>query len=253
MARIIAVVSQKGGVGKTTTSVNLAASLAALEKRVLVVGMDPQCGISLSFGFTRNTTPSGMYDVLFLNAPITDAVKHTDIRFLDVIPSNVRTSDEEDVIQGVARKDKFKLKQIFDDIRQYYEYIIVDCPPSLGPLTISSMIAADSILIPVQAEYFSRESIGRMIKTATDVAKNHNPDLSIEGVLLTMVDYRTKLGRKITEDIKNALGSKVFKTLVPRTVKLAEAPMEKKPAILLDINSRGAQAYLNLALEIVGE
>ncbi len=251
MARILAVVSQKGGVGKTTTAVNLAASIAALEVRTLLVGIDPQCGVSSSFEFNKKGNRYGLYDVLYQGFSIVESIVHSEIKFLDVIGSNVQSSGEEDNLNQLMKKDKFKLKQILAEVDKFYDYVILDCPPSLGSISIATMIAADSILIPVQGEYFSKESLGRLLQTAREVAKTYNQSLTIEGVLLTMVDFRTNLGKKVTEDIKRAMGEKVFSTIIPRTVRLAEAPMIKKPVILSDINSKGAMAYLSLAQEIL--
>jgi chromosome partitioning protein len=251
MAKIISVVSQKGGVGKTTTSINLTASIAALESRALVIGIDPQCGILASFGVDRKKEFPGMFDVLVHDTPILETITHTEIKFLDFIPAHVTTTQEEEHLHELAKRDKYKLKKKLTEIDNYYDFIVIDCPPSLGPLTISSMIAATSILIPVQGEYFSKESLRRLLKTALEITTQYNPSLYIEGVLLTMVDSRTNLGRKITEEIKKTMGEKVFSTIIPRSVRLAEAPMIKKPAILTNINSRGAQAYLTLALELL--
>ncbi|MBN1574200.1 MAG: ParA family protein [Deltaproteobacteria bacterium] len=251
MARVLAVVSQKGGVGKTTTAVNLAASVAALEVRTLLVGIDPQCGVSSSFEHDKKGNKYGLYDLLYHDVSIVEAIFHTEIKFLDVIGSNVKSSSEEDILNQIMKKDKFKLKQMFAEVDKFYDYIILDCPPSLGSISIATMIAADSILIPVQGEYFSKESLGRLLQTAREVARTYNPSLTIEGVLLTMVDFRTNLGKKVAEDIKKAMGEKVFSTIIPRTVRLAEAPMMKKPVILSDINSKGAMAYLALAQEIL--
>lgn len=257
MAKVIAVCNQKGGVGKTTTSINLSACLSAAERRTLIIDMDPQSNATTGLGFDKNTIDQSIYDVLTDRADGNDCItiktitKKCDlIKFLDIAPATPDLAGAEIELVNVIAREK-KLSSAIDFVRDLYDYIIIDSPPSLGLLTVNVLTAADSVLIPIQCEYYALEGLAELLNTIRLVQKNLNSKLVIEGALLTMFDGRLNLSRQVAEDVRSCFSGRVFDVVVTRNVKLSEAPSFGKPIILYDIMSSGAENYLNLAKEIM--
>jgi len=249
MARIIAIANQKGGVGKTTTSVNLAASLAALERRTLLVDMDPQGNTTTGLGIDADSLEKTVYEVLIEKIPARDTIVDTEISFLRVIPSNIRLFGAQiELVSMIARERK--LQRALESLENEYDYIFIDCPPSLGILTLNALTAAKSVLIPIQCEYYALEGVGQLLNSIRLVQKNINPDLAIEGILLTMYDSRLNLSKQVLQEVRTYFDDRVYNTVISRNVKLSEAPSFGKPIILYDILSSGAKAYIQLAKEV---
>ena len=250
MGKVISVANQKGGVGKTTTSINLAASLAATEHPTLLIDIDPQSNATSGVGIEHRAPGNSIYEVLIGDVPADDAIRSTDMPFLDVIPSHINLVGAEIEMVDVAERERI-LKNAITRTRRKYDFVVIDCPPSLGLLTVNALTASDAVLIPVQAEYFALEGLGQLLNTIKIVRQRLNPDLEIEGVLLTMFDTRLRLSNQVSEELKRYFGDKVFKTIVQRNVRLSEAPSFGKPVILYDATCIGARNYISLAREII--
>ena len=250
MGRVICIANQKGGVGKTTTAVNLSACIAVAEKRTLLVDIDPQANSTSGIGFDKDQLRENIYHILIQGYGIERIIKQTEIPYLDLAGSNVDLIGAEvELINELAREKK--LDTVLQEVKGAYEYIFIDCPPSLGLLTINSLTAADSVIIPLQCEYYALEGLSQLLKTIRLIKRYLNPELEIEGILLTMFDIRNNLSHQVVEEVQSHFRDKVFKTIIPRNVKLSEAPSHGKPILLYDINSKGAESYLNLAREIL--
>ena len=249
-ARLIAIANQQGGVGKTTTAVNLAASLAVAERRTLLVDLDPQGNASSGLGIAKETLRSSVYDVIVNDAAMRDVVVQTSMEYLDVAPATVDLFGAEvELVSAIGREHR--LRDALADLRADYEFIFVDCPPSLGLLTVNALTAVDSVLIPIQCEYYALEGLSQLLGTIRIVQKRLNRDLTIEGVLLTMYDSRLNLARQVQDEAVEYFGKSVYDTVIPRNVRLSEAPSFGKPVILYDILSVGAESYMKLAEELI--
>lgn len=250
MAKIICIANQKGGVGKTTTAVNLAASLAAAERRTLLVDMDPQGNAGSGVGVDRTKLRQNIYHALVTESDPTGIVVPTEIPNLSLLPSTTDLAGAELELVSVQGRE-LRLKKALQVLSSQYEYILIDCPPSLGLLTLNALAAADSVLIPLQCEFYAMEGLSHILQTIRLVKKGINPGMVIEGILLTMFDPRNKLSFQVSEEIGNHFKNETFKTVIPRNVRLSEAPSHGKPIILYDITSRGATSYLELAKELI--
>jgi len=248
MTKIVALANQKGGVGKTTTAINLGASVAACERRVLLVDLDPQANATSGIGVI-DANPS-MYDVLIENMPLQEIIRPTEITTLHLAPSSVDLVGAEVELRDAIGREYF-LKRVLEPIAADYDYILIDSPPSLGLLTVNGLTAANSVLVPLQAEYFALEGVSQLLATIDRVKSAVNPSLDVEGIVLTMYDERMNLARQVAEEVRNHFGEKVYKTVIPRNVRLSEAPSFGKPIILYDIRSRGSEAYVSLAREFI--
>jgi chromosome partitioning protein len=250
MSKIIAIANQKGGVGKTTSSINISASIAIAEHKTLIIDIDPQANSSSGLGIDTENTNGSIYEVLSNEKSLNDVILKTEVPNLDIIPSHINLVGSEIELVSVPNREKI-LKEAFNNLKGDYEYIFIDCPPSLGLLTINALTAANSVLIPVQAEYYALEGLGQLINTINMVKKHLNPNLELEGVLITMYDSRLKLSKQVAEEIKKYFKSKVYNTVIFRNVKLGEAPSFRKPVILYDAVSTGTYNYIDAANEIL--
>jgi chromosome partitioning protein len=250
VGRIIAIANQKGGVGKTTTAINLSASLAAAEQRVLAVDADPQGNLTSGLGRRAREGRPSLYDVLIEQRPLGEVVLDTELQHLSLAPADRNlTGAEIELVPAMARE--YRLKEALGPATAAYDYVFIDCPPSLGLLTVNALAAADAVLIPLQCEYFALEGVSELVSTIRRVQRSLNAGLDIEGVLLTMVDERMNLTQQVVGEIRDHFKEKVFRTTIPRSVRLAEAPSFGKPILLYDIKSKGAEAYLDLAKEVM--
>jgi chromosome partitioning protein len=248
-ARVIAIVNQKGGVGKSTTAVNLGASLALLGRRVLVVDIDPQGNTTTGVGVDKRTVDRDVYNVLLQRAPVAEVARPTEVENLFIVPATLNLAGAEVELVSTLQREG-RLKAALASIVGDYDEILIDCPPSLGLLTINALTAANEVIIPVQAEYYALEGLSQLVAIVRRIKEGLNPELTIRGVLITMFDGRTKLATEVLEEVHRYFPDRVFQTQIPRNIRLSEAPSYGKPAILFDVKSRGAQAYLSLAREL---
>lgn len=256
MGKIIAMVNQKGGVGKTTTSINLSASLGLLDKRVLLVDLDPQGNTTTGLGIEKGDLKFSIYDALIGSCTPNESIRKTKFKNLDILPANINLAGIDiEFLEKTKENPTFskgaQLKRILYEVRDNYDYILIDCPPSLGILTTNALTASDSVLIPVQCEYFALEGIMQLLNTIKLARKKINPNLDIEGVVLTMLDSRTNLGLEVVENVRSFFREKVYDTIIPRLIRLTEAPSHGKPIANYDPTSRGNEAYMNLAKEVI--
>ena len=250
MGKIMSIANQKGGVGKTTSSVNLSASLASLGNKVLLIDIDPQGNATSGVGISKADVPHCVYNILVEEVPAEDVIVSTELPNLDVIPATIQLAGAEiELVQILSRE--MRLRKALENLRDEYDYIIIDCPPSLGLLTLNALTASDSVIIPVQCEYYALEGLSQLLNTIRLVQKHLNKQLSIEGVLLTMLDARTNLGIEVVEEVKKYFQDKVYKSIIPRNVRLSEAPSHGRPIINYDPRSKGAEVYLELAKEVM--
>ena len=250
MGRTIVIANQKGGVGKTTTAINLSASLADLGKKILVIDTDPQGNTSSGLGVEKNEVENTVYELLIGETTIEECIQKEVFENLDIISSNINLAAAEIELTGFEEKE-FILKKAVDQVRADYDFIIIDCPPSLNTLTINAMCAADTVLVPIQCEYYALEGLNQVLKTVELVKRKLNPQLELEGVVFTMYDARTNLSLQVVESVKNNLNQTIYKTIIPRNVRLAEAPSHGMPINLYDTRSTGAESYRMLAAEVM--
>ncbi len=248
--RILAIANQKGGVGKTTTAINLATALAAVGRRVLIIDLDPQGNASTGLGIPHSQRDRGTYEILFDDLPVGSTIRPTLVPGLSIVPASVHLSGADIELVGMERRES-RLREAIRRAALSFDHILIDCPPALGLLTLNALVAADSVLVPLQCEFYALEGLSHLLRTIERVRRAFNPDLDIQGIVLTMFDRRNNLSDLVARDVRGVLGAKVFDTVIPRNVRVSEAPSHGKPVLLYDVGCAGSQAYIHLAGEVL--